>query len=149
MNNKLLLIFLPLFFVASCYEFGEVEIKQVSGGILFSVPQEYINSKNADSYILSGLSVVIDNCSQDCIVWTIVRKTNKKINSNNTPIKFGAVPANMKETISARALKAGTYSISASLGLTKNKEIISSGVIYGKFELVQKSGKSGFMLKSH
>jgi len=68
MVKKIATIRALLLIVTGCYELGEIETTEQSGKFYFSVSKYYLESKNADSYILSDLSVAKDDCENDCII---------------------------------------------------------------------------------
>ena len=150
MVKKIVTLCALLLLVTGCYELGEIETSEKSGGIYFSIATNYLNSKNADSYILSDLSVAKDNCEKDCVIWTIIRKSEDNPGTQNKttlPVKYGDKPNGMKVSINPVDLSTGKYTVAATVGFVKQDKIIGGGLVHGRFELIKNKNNSRLTLK--
>ena len=151
MVKKIVTLFTLLLLITGCYELSEIQTSEQSGDIYFSVSKNVLESRNADSYVLSDLSVAKDDCDKDCVIWTIVKKTDNNQpatqNINTLPVKYGVVLKDMKVTVMPLELSPGKYTVAATVGYVNKGKIVGGGLVHGRFELFHNQNDSSLALK--
>lgn len=105
--------------------------------VAFTLPKSDFVDKNI-KFMLGSIGVVTkDACTNDCVVWEMVRPidSNSDLIEENFvkfPIKYGATLPNMQTRVLTE-LRKGAYGATASIAMIKNGKIINSkriGVVF-------------------
>lgn len=136
---------LALIFVTACVErVTQLQVIQTKHGIAFVASNIEAGLRSGNRYEMLDLTVLKRDCSTDCTMWFLVRQSStgdsQKLPSGR--IDYSFTPPGMATRTAAKALKSGSYSLSATVQeQNATGEFIKSLTLHGVFSLAE--GSSG------
>lgn len=123
------LISIPL--LIACQEVYEISTRQTNNQILFDMGS-IIKKYPGREIIVRTLEVVKVGCEAECIKWSI---TGDEDSESVQHIAYGKLPLRMRELISAHDLDEGHYTLSGTVWLLENKDVIGPITVIGNIDI--------------
>ena len=138
-NIKTLSIICLLLTGFGCQKFSTVKIQQQKKQLTFDL-SELASDINNPGYIVNDIAVSKSTCTtESCVVWEMVRKQalfNRYDVALSEPlVSYGSINTDMVTTTKAQPLEIGDYTLSASIAIIANNELVKSHNVLQNFRL--------------
>ena len=136
---SLAIIFFILFKLSACQKFERIKVTYTNSQLVFNFEELGKEAKGDMQFILYEISVSRLNCSENCVLWEMVRD-EKYFNTNDYPLEhsqitYGANAQAMTSKTRPATLTAGQYSVVANVALVIDNKFEKAQRLFQAFEL--------------